>query len=378
MSTPSTWRKKRRRLNRIQAQHLVLGGGLLGLATADHLLRRGAKSVVVVEPGSAPSRLGLDDLGLVLRTGLPEYEALESRALLLLEEWTSYLEVDPCYRRCGSILAPPPDTPLPDQETLGAAEVSARQPRLKMPEESSAAFFREDGFLDTTQLLSALHWQVRRRGGRVIFDCEVDHLQQEGDRFRFRGGTRSGDAEYVYFTGDPAFRPLLSACGLRYPVATDTWHRFQLELGTSEAGLIRLLVPVEVEPAVGLPLELEEEGAPSGPDRRHAIFLDSGAGEQFLLLEGDRATSESQPPVDWGVLESMREKLGGQLPALGEATVRRGLAENRLALDPAAPGVQSSEDGRIQAAGAFGPFTLLLSLATAETMAERSDPAEAL
>ena len=77
-----------------------------------------------------------------------------------------------------------------------------------------------------------------------------------------------------------------------------------------------------------------------------------------------------EPQVDWDLWAAFRDAHSELLPALKDATVNRGEAENQLDLDPESLGLICSQDGRLLAAGGFGPFGILLSLAAGEQMAE--------
>ncbi|MGE3165345.1 MAG: FAD-dependent oxidoreductase [Planctomycetota bacterium] len=362
------------------ARHLILGGGLFGLALADHLVRRGAEQVVVLESGSSPSRRGLDETALVLRTGMASYRALEDRALLLLEEWPSYLEVDPDYRRGGSLMGPVDAQEDSFGERLTAREAAARQPLLQLEPGEAARFFPDDGYLDTTQLLSALHWQVRRRGVRIVFDCEVDAIQDRGSHYEFRAGHRRGQASFVYFTGDPQHAPLLPSCGIGPHTALVDWHRFLIETQSTGGCLIRLSLPPfpPLETASStydggiLELEYPEDEIPA--EERQVLLVDTHRRERFLYMESgstSRVDTDSTT-VDWAVLEAFRRSPRQPIRGLREFVVRRGSAELLPALDPVAPGILSNADRRAFAAGAFGRSIVLLALAVAERIAEET------
>lgn len=365
-------------MNSIHGQHLILGGGLLGLALADHLLRRGAEGVVVMESGSAPSRCGLDEMALVLRTELEGYRALEDRSLLLLEEWPSYLEVDPDYRRCGSLVVTDGKVDVPRTERLTAADAMARQPLVALTGEDRARFQPDDGYLDTTQLLSTLHWQVRRRGGRVIFDCEVDDIRDRGEHFEYRAGHRRGDTRFVYFTGDPRHLRFMQACGVPLHLEYVTWHRFQLETDVVGGCAVRLEIETPAKSpgrdSAGSVLEIEFEPEPS--PKRSVIIVDTHRRERFLYLEGDPTSPEDAGSitVDWSVLEALRKLPTSRVPDLRQAVVRRGSADTITRLCREAPGVFANSTRRAFSAGSFGRSLVLLSLAVAELIAKETTP----
>ncbi|MFQ5654286.1 MAG: NAD(P)/FAD-dependent oxidoreductase [Planctomycetota bacterium] len=338
-------------MSSIQAKHLIVGGGLLGLSIADHLLRRGAEGVMVLEQRSSPASGRAGGIAPALATGQEAYHPLESRARLLLEEWESYLEIDPCYHRCGSVLVPCPDPLPPGGEHLDRDGVARRVPGLALADGCDAAFQGEDGLLDTTALLSALHWQVRKRGGNLFFHCQVQLLEEEEQGIAFSAPPRGGIAQRVYLAAGVDNLRLLRGLGADPPVAMIARHHFLFDAPAGGFSLVRL-------------------------DGDEAVLLDSGEGQWLLQLAAEPDLHHREPVVDWRLLEEFRRQRRELLPGLGGARIRRGSAENLLALDPDPPGIHTAAAGRILAAGAFDLYGVLLALALGERMAEEglADP----
>lgn len=351
-------------MREIIAEHLVVGGGLLGLSVADHLLRRGAESVAILEAThEAPPHKVMGDPGLVLRTGSPEYRPLEDRALLLLEEWQDYLGVDPGHARTGSLLFP-----RGDEETHGpaSAETLESYPGWESVEEQDVAFSVDDGLLDPVELISALHWQVRRRGGQLFFDCELGQLAEEGAEFSFVAGSRGGKARRLYFTDVSAGWQPLREMGLPSVAHPVTWHCFEFDAPPGERSIVRFRREGEVDAGI---LE-DPAGGDAAPLRDDAIVVDHGDGQMDLVCRGDTPSTPRDAPVDWNVLERFRAEWGARVPTVAEGAVRRGHARNRLDLRDDAPGILRFADGRILAAGGFGIHEVLLGLSVGERLAE--------
>lgn len=372
----------------METQHLIIGSGVLGLSLADQLLRRGAESVTLVDCESAPSRRGHGDRAAVLRTQDGPWAEIEDLGLEVLEDWQAALEVDPDFRRCGSLTVsdsgdalagPPVSTPTAGErathEELTDSQARERQHLLHVPDGGRARFCGTDGSLDTTQLLSALHWQVRRRGGRPLFDCVLDSLfvHPQGG-YGFRAGSRAGRTEHVYFTGEPWERRLLGELEIARATPWITWHRFQLRYESPGGAMVHLRWNLDSgTESTGIPLEGLEGLETEAPEQRRTVLLDLGDGEVVLLLEGERTTSDSDPPVDWSVLEQFRRGAGPWLPDLVEAPVRRGHAENLLDLETEHP-FESHHEGKVWVGGAFGPHGALLALGSARRIAQEAIP----
>ena len=129
-------------------EHLIVGSSCLALALADHLLRRGAERVVLLETGTVgPAARAATDPGLILRTGLAEYTPWEQRSLLLLEEWATYLESNPRYERCGSVtLGPAAQLAAAfDGEPLSASQVSSRFPHCSITSRNAVSMRSSKG-----------------------------------------------------------------------------------------------------------------------------------------------------------------------------------------------------------------------------------------
>ncbi len=332
---------------KIQARHLIVGAGLLGLSVADHLLRRGARGVVLLEAERSP--IQVRGPGLLLATGLEPYQALEERAFLLLEEWQTYLEVDPHYHRTGSLRFPhdsSPETYVDRKlERLDAGAVARRYPGLCLPKGGQAGFFPRDGRIDLIALLAALRAQVRKRSGQIYFSSELYTLTEEGTGFRFLAGSRSGHAEQVYITAGIGTIPVLRNLGVTGPFQLETWHRFHLKGASGGMTLLRL-------------------------ENDAAVYVDDGKDSLALFLAGPPDLHHRGPVVDWGLLQEFRTQQQQLLPGLHQARVQRGSAQNILQLQADSSAPFKVAEGRLLAAGAFGIYGILLALATGERLAE--------
>ncbi len=349
----------------LDAKHLVIGGGLLGLATADHLLRRGADGVVVIEKASTPGLARRGVGGLVLSSGLPGNHSLEDRSHLLLDDWPTYLEIDPKFRRAGALVSPAPTQSPADWEALQGDD-----PRLRsFRSDESHAFAGRDGLLDTEELTGALHWQVRRRGGRVLTDCTVQSLTDHGGRIGFSGTTRQGSGERVYLTAGAETPALARTIGVPLPFRQVCWQEMQLVGEPGEFAIIRLRRRPPADDLGGL-LELDADVCESESSDDSEVIVLHEDGSIYLSVVRSCGPRADNLAVDWSLWEEIREELTAMIPALASARVRSGRAEQILALDssPVSPVVECN--GRLIVGGSFGLSGLLLSLSVGEALAE--------
>jgi glycine oxidase len=165
---------------------LIIGGGVIGLATAVELSLRGA-SVTIVERGVCGQGATWAAAGMLA----PEAEQLEGclrelgvRSRALYPEWISKLmhltDRDCGYWCCGILtptLAPQPHRPeyidraALDKRQIGLSEVIV-----------GALWFAEDGQVDNRHLAEALVIAARSLGVNILEGTNVYQIATQGDR----------------------------------------------------------------------------------------------------------------------------------------------------------------------------------------------------
>ncbi len=335
-------------MSSLDCDHLVIGAGLLGLATADHLLRRGAHGVLVLERAGSPNG-GRPGLGqAILRNGDRAIASLEERGLLYLESGHDYLDnfldSKAVIRRVGSLRFPAENPEPKDTEILSPEEISVRfddQFDLK----DRVRFCRRDGSLDTLPWISALYSRVRAFGGRFLFDHECTTLKESDDGVHFTASGRSGVAQRACLASGVRGLRMLESLGIRHSWYPELVHTFQLRTSYASG------------PALWI------------PSLRTALFPTS-QGEWTLEIAGDMKDSE-ELPVDWALLEEFRAQQGDSIRFLSESEVRRAHAYPRLALS-ASQMILKSREGRVAVSGPFGPHALTLFSSAGELLAEHA------
>lgn len=369
----------------VHAQHLVIGGGLLGLATADQLLRRGADGVVVVEAGRALGNLRPERPGVVLSTGRSQDAELEARNRVLLEEWSTYLEVDPSYRRSGSFQLPRVAPTPPGWEELDVRELAQRLgrgesgPIASTPAafERGAHFVPEDGVVEVAVIVSALHDQIRRRGGRVVSESTVTRLRRDAG-IHFEAGQRGGRAEKLYLAAGAG--NLRLAHQLEFPISARGLVRHQFDLVGAPVdfrivrslGADRWLATEPTSDAVGLELEFEgDAGSPTESRESESpteVLVELRDGRRSLACYRPGLPESAEPEVEFPEWPSFADDLGSLLPELRDCSVRTASAHGTLALSPSLEPETNGED--VWAAGGFGAHGLAVVFAVAERLAE--------
>ncbi|MEO0409126.1 MAG: glycine oxidase ThiO [Cyanobacteria bacterium P01_A01_bin.135] len=229
---------------------LIVGGGVIGLATAVELRLRGADVTLLTR--------GTQDAAAYAAAGMlaPHAEALPPgplldfccRSLSLYPDWIAKLEhlsgMDTGYWPCG-ILAPQYKTPLPADPDINGAAPDAMgrwldrtalehlQPGLG-DGICGGWWFPEDGQVDNRLLLSALLQAAQTLGVAVYQGVTVTGLQQQGDRIV---GLR--------WSGEPIHKADNSAADL------DRLIREADQYVITAGAWVRQLLPLPVQPCKG-------------------------------------------------------------------------------------------------------------------------------
>lgn len=171
---------------------IVIGAGILGLATATHLSARGRK-VAILERSNRARGASVRNFGMVWPIGQPAGErlevALESRAA-----WeATLLEAGVWFEPVGSLHAAYFDDEAEvlhefardanergfNVELLNPAAAIARSPRLVRDGLRSALLSRTEACVDPRQAVAGIAaWLQRARGVEIVFDTGVTAIEE--------------------------------------------------------------------------------------------------------------------------------------------------------------------------------------------------------
>ncbi|HEX4953466.1 MAG TPA: N-methyl-L-tryptophan oxidase [Thermoanaerobaculia bacterium] len=211
---------------------VVVGGGLMGLATVDALLRRGRR-VALVERFAPGHRQGSSHGdGRIFRFTYPEavyvalarraeagWRSLERRAgtelLDLVGNWDCGPEGSPELADLEANLA---GAGLPF-EHLSAAQSNARFPQLRLEAGSVALHQPDGGVAFADRALGALWRLAREAGAELVTEDPIEGLDAgSGGVTMATSGGRRITGEVAVLTAGSWSRPLLAALGLRLPL----------------------------------------------------------------------------------------------------------------------------------------------------------------
>jgi len=180
---------------------VVIGGGIVGVATARALSHSGRHRVLVME---AESRLAQHQTGRnsgVIHSGL-YYRPGSDKARLCtagrdsLYDFLESREIP--YRRCGKLVVATDEAQIPALDELerrahaNGLEGLQRLDRSGVQEREPAArgiaglWIPQTGIVDFASVTNALAREVRERDGEILLDSKVRQIELSGDRVRIQ------------------------------------------------------------------------------------------------------------------------------------------------------------------------------------------------
>jgi L-2-hydroxyglutarate oxidase len=179
-----------------QKSFLIIGGGLVGLATAYRVLERypGAHLTLLEKESTVGAHQSTHNSG-VLHAGL-YYQPGSIKARLAvsgIRQMTDFCRAEQVsYEVCGKLVVAVTPDELPRLDELirrgtanglrGLRKIDPAEMRKIEPHVHglAAAYVPEEGIVDYSQVCERLAAQVQERGGRIVMDSKVIRLQRVG------------------------------------------------------------------------------------------------------------------------------------------------------------------------------------------------------
>jgi 4-methylaminobutanoate oxidase (formaldehyde-forming) len=177
--------------------HIIIGGGILGLSIAYHLARDSQDSVIVLERNELASAASSRAAGLVLQvTAKPSQTTMAKRTCETIPMLERELGDTVGFHAVGSIrITSSPqrtdellrmeqdakDNNIPYQ-TLNASEAAERAPWLDVNNAHRITFFPTDGYVDPYRLSTSYGLAARKLGVDIKPRCEVQNLLIEANQ----------------------------------------------------------------------------------------------------------------------------------------------------------------------------------------------------
>jgi L-2-hydroxyglutarate oxidase len=237
----------------------VVGGGLVGLATAYHLLMRHTEADVVVldkDPTTAAHQSthnsGVLHAGLSYRAG-SEKARLAVRGIRLMTDFCRTHGV--AHEICGKVVIA---TSREEMVRLDRLEAQGRQNGLVGLERlRSATAIRErepfaagiegllvpeEGIVDYRGVADALGREITRLGGRIVTDCRVEKIQRDRGHWRLVGTAGDFGADIIVTCGGLHSDRLVTASGMQAVSRIVPFRGEYYELKPERQHLVRNLI----------------------------------------------------------------------------------------------------------------------------------------
>jgi glycine oxidase len=191
-----------------QMNYLIVGGGVLGLATTEALLRQGA-GVTVLERGSVgreSSWAGGGILSPLCPWDYPdEVTRLALHGMALFGGFAAALKqttgIDPEYQRGGMLVLPPVD--------VRVAQRWCATHGMKMEERGGGLFLPDIAQARNPRLMQALRARVEQLGGRITEQCEVKQIVAEAGWVKHLATTQGDFSADAYIVTAGAWSKVL-------------------------------------------------------------------------------------------------------------------------------------------------------------------------
>lgn len=276
---------------------IVIGGGVIGVSIAYHLVRFGCKNVLLLER----SQLGggtTAQSSCIVRThySVPENVALARRSLTILRDLAHYLEdpeADSGFTRCGLMVVAGPG-PRADalRETLAversmgleareidAAEARRINPLLMLDDIAAIGWEPESGYADAYLTLTAFAHNARRKGAVLSQRTPVTGLIRNA----------SGRVTGVTTAAGPLAADVVISAQNIWSQEAARWVDIDLPLTLSRHAVFTLEAPVPY----GRELPVLKDLASPGK-----LYMRSYGGRQLLVGEGNEGETIATPDTE--------------------------------------------------------------------------------
>lgn len=221
----------------MSGETIVVGGGLVGLATAYGLACRGA-AVRLLDQGDNALRAARGNFGLVWVQGkgygLPAYARLTLRSAAawprLAQDLLAETGIDVHLRQPGGFTLCLNQEDLEEEsrqlhwlrdalegdyrfEELAPAELRRRLPEIGS-DVIGACYSPDDGHVNPLLLLRALTVATQKRGVKVETGCEIQTVNRNGPGYQLNGRGRTWDCDRVVLTAGLGNQALAEQVGI--------------------------------------------------------------------------------------------------------------------------------------------------------------------
>jgi sarcosine oxidase subunit beta len=297
----------------------IIGGGIMGAASAYYLARRGIRDVVLLERDLiSQGSTGLSVGGIRQQFSHPANIRLSQRSVRVFENFREEFGVEIGYRKAGYVfLAAREETWRDFQasaetqrrlgvpvEILGKAEISKRWPYLQVNDVRGGTFCAEDGYADPYLVTMGFAQSARKLGVRIEEMTRVTAVRREEDHIR---GVATSRGE------------------IQAPVVVNAAGPWAAEVGRM-AGVDLPVLPYRRQAFMTRPFDLFPKPVPMIIDQDAAFYF-RGADPGLIMGMSD----PDEPPgfqlrTDRAFMERVVEAAVFRAPGVESARILRGWA----------------------------------------------------
>ena len=306
-----------------RADIVIIGGGVVGCATAFQLTALGARDVLLLERGQIGQGTSAQSSG-ILRThySVPQNVELAQRAWQVFEQFAQVLD-DPDASAglvpCGYLIVAPPGEKAAALSDSLAAQVArgiavqrldARQARERLPlarfdEAELIGFEPQAGFADAWLTASSFARAARRRGARLCEGVAVTGLQLGG----------AGRVQGVLTERGPVQARCVISLQNIWAAELQRWTGHAVPLQPERHRVLALAGPLPYTPVMPVFKDLASPGL---------LYARSYGGTQMLVSEGTAGEALSEPDLTQGdvsmdLVAHIGEQVAQRFPGWQEA-----------------------------------------------------------
>jgi L-2-hydroxyglutarate oxidase len=282
----------------------IIGGGILGLATAYQLLQRfPSLQLLLLEKETGPARHQSGNNSGVLHCGL-YYKLGSTKARLAVQGIRRMVDFcaqnDVPYEVCGKIVVATEEEEIPRLHSLlergiangveGLELLGPEQIREFEPHASGLAAIRvpNEGIVDYTAAANAMVRQIRTRGGEIRFSSEVTKLS-EGKSWTLHTKSEDFEADFLINCAGLQCDRVSAMAGNRNPTKIVPFRGEYYKLRLERQHLVRNLiypVPDPKFPFLGVHFSrLIHGGVEAGPNAVLALAREGYRNTDFSLRD---------------------------------------------------------------------------------------------
>ncbi|WP_069167181.1 L-2-hydroxyglutarate oxidase [Nocardia altamirensis] len=257
----------------------VIGGGIVGVATAHEILRRhpGARLALVEKSASLATHQTGHNSGVIHSGIYYPPDSLKARLCRRGARWTKEFAAAHAvpFAECGKLLVATNAAEharmlaLHERsvsngvkvELIDAGELVRREPRVTG---LGALFVPDTGIVDYTRITAALADEIRAAGGEFVLDAEITSLSESDTSVTAAGPAGSWTARTLVVCAGLQADRLARMAGLRTDFRIVPFRGEYYQLPRERAGLVRTLIypiPDPALPFLGVHLSPTIDGA---------------------------------------------------------------------------------------------------------------------